>query len=73
MDYFWCGIYIGDIILLEDGYYHLWIDSHRAGTSSQEYHQAIADKLKELNEEWNEKVQKEGDRTFDGGHPPEES
>ena len=56
--YYENGIYIGDFMIGDDGYYYYWPEHHDGCLDS--YHLFdIHQNLEALNKEWNEIVQKE--------------
>jgi hypothetical protein len=50
--------YIGDFVMLEDGYFY-YQPVHHSGVFSEYHLKIIYDRLTELNKDWNEKIKKE--------------
>lgn len=50
------GVYIGDFTAGDGGYYYFWPEL-KAGCASAYYLRCVADKLDELNEEWDAIIQ----------------
>lgn len=51
------GIWVGDFLVKEDGYYDWWPVDGRAGYIPAVMLHALANCLDELNKEWDEKIQ----------------
>jgi hypothetical protein len=58
--YYYNNVYLGDILVCEDGYYYYWPEQ-RSGFWHAEGMKAIAEVLDNLNREWDKKVRNEDD------------
>lgn len=53
------GMFLGHLSVTDDGYYHYFPATGRGGYWSQEWLEALVEKMKELNEEWDAQVKQE--------------
>ena len=56
--YYTNGVYMGDILRKEDGFYDWW-PVHRGGYITSWILRELADKLDEMNKEWEETIEKD--------------
>lgn len=50
------GVFMGDFVCHEDGYYYYW-PARRDGAMPGYVLRALADKLDEINKEWDDQIQ----------------
>lgn len=54
--YFENGVFMGDVVQSEDGFYNFWPESSTGGYWASHVLRAIADKLDELNKPWQDQI-----------------
>lgn len=58
--YYYNGVFCGDFLMGDDGYYEWWPEfPSRGGSLSSHFLREVADKLDKLNADWNKIVQEE--------------
>lgn len=53
------GVFVGECIYGDDGYYYWWPNKKLSGFVSAEYLRELADILDNLNKDWDEQVRKD--------------
>ena len=59
IEFYYNDVYLGDALMDVDGYYYFWFEEGKSGAWSDYGLKAIADKLQELNKDWNDKINKD--------------